>query len=354
MSKLFHPLLVLIATATDRQLARHVQYLKEENRILRARLPKRIVVTARERQRLLRFGRPVGSAIRELITIVTAATFARWLRAAKGGQVGPKRSGRPRTAEEIRQLILKLGGETGWGINRIEGELKKLGIFSVSRTTIFNILTENGIDPAPKRGPGTWDEFLKRHASTLYACDFFSKKVWTMRGLVDMYLLVFIHIGSRRIWVSKATAHPDAGWVAQQARNMCMVIQEQDVPPKYLIRDRDTKFTQQFDQIFRADNVKLVKLPSKSPNLNAHCERVVKSIKHEALDHFVVFGERHLNHIVSEFVRFYHDCRPHQALRNMPPAANGPPPEIDSVQLDEIVCHERLGGVLKHYERRAA
>jgi putative transposase len=354
MSKLFHPLLVLIASATEQELARHVQYLKEENRILRDKLPKRLPLTDQERRRLVKFGKPLGSAIKELITIVTPRTFARWLATETGVKPKPKKAGRPRTAEEIRELILKLARETGWGYSRLHGELKKLGIRSVSRGTIVNILREHGIEPAPNRGPGTWDEFLKRHAKTLYACDFFTKKVVTMRGIVEMYLLVFIHIGSRKIWVSRATEHPDGQWVAQQARNVCMHFQDQDEPPKYLIRDRDTKFTQQFDQIIKAEGVKPVKLPPKSPNLNAHCERVVQTLQHEALDHFVVFGEDHLNHIVSEFVRYYHKFRPHQGLDNVPLTGPAPPEESDLADPDEVVRHEWLGGLLKHYERRAA
>lgn len=127
--------------------------------------------------------------------------------------------------------------------------------------------------------------------------------------------------------------------------------QDQVDPPQYLIRDRDTKFTRQFDEIIKAEGVKLVKLPSKSPNLNAYCERVVQTIQHEALDHFVVFGEDHLNHIVAEFVRYYHEFRRHQALDNLPLTGTAPPKESNSA---DVVRHEWLGGLLKHYERRVA
>lgn len=133
-----------------------------------------------------------------------------------------------------------------------------------------------------------------------------------------------------------------------------MHFQDQDQPPQYLIRDRDTKFTQQFDEIIKAESVKLVKLPPKSPNLNAHCERVVQTLQHEALDHFVVFGEDHLNHIVSEFVRYYHEFRPHQALDNLPLTGTAPPEKSDPVGTDGVVCGEWLGGLLKHYVRQAA
>ena len=135
---------------------------------------------------------------------------------------------------------------------------------------------------------------------------------------------------------------------------MCLVAQEEKVKPTCFLRDRDTKFTRPFDGIFRSEGIEPLALPRNSPNLNGHCERVIQSLKQEALDHFIVLGERHLNHIVSEYVRYYHEFRPHLGLGNLPPAASGPPPEVESVQMDDLVCHERLGGLLKHYERRAA
>ena len=244
MSKLLHSLFVLLATATDRELARSVQYLREENRILRARLPRRIVVTPRERRRLLRYGRSVGPAIKNLISIVSPRTFLRWLQAEReeGGHT-PKGAGRPRTKVDIQQLVLKLARETGWGSIRILGELRRLGIHSLSRSTVGNILRRNDIEPAPERGPGTWSEFVQRHAQTLWACDFMTVRSWTSQGIVDLYLLVFIHVGSRRIWVSRATAQPDARWVEQQARNMCMATQDEATTGRYLIHDRDAKFT---------------------------------------------------------------------------------------------------------------
>ena len=355
MSKFLHPLLMMIASATEKELAGHVQYLKEENRILRSKLPKRITVTAKERRRLLRFGKPVGAAIKELMTIVSPRTFARWASGEeKRGQSAPKMPGRPNIAQQVREVIVKLGKETEWGYSRIQGELLKLGLGKISRGTIRNILIENGLDPGPKCGETTWDQFLKSHAKTLYACDFFTKKVWTMRGFVEMYLLVFIQIGSRRVWVSPATANPNGRWVEQQARNVCMVLQEQGETPTYLIRDRDTKFTKHFDEIFKTEGVRVQKLPKQSPNLNAYAERWIQSIKHECLDHFVVFGEDHLNHLVQEYVAYYHNERTHQRLGNRPPLKQDLPDEGQPIDTSQIVCRERLGGLLKHYERVAA
>ena len=201
MRKLYHPLLELIATAAENELATIIQYLKEENRILRDKLPKRVPLTDQERQRLVNTGTPLGSAIKEIITIVHPRTFQRWVAATKGDSSTQtkKKTGRPKTSEEIRELVIKIAKETGWGAGRICGELMKLGCGEISRTTVLKILREHNLEPAPKRGPGSWHEFIHRHKDTLYACDFFTKKIWTTSGLVEMYLLVFIHIGSRRI-----------------------------------------------------------------------------------------------------------------------------------------------------------
>jgi putative transposase len=158
MKTLFQSLLLLLARATDRQLARHVQFLKTENGILRARLPERLQVTPQERQRLLKFGKPLGTAIKDLISIVSPRTFLRWLQGEEQAQKkpasSPQKPGRPRTEQEIRDLVLKLARENGWGYTRILGELKKLGVRTISRSTVVNILKSEGIDPGPKRGEG--------------------------------------------------------------------------------------------------------------------------------------------------------------------------------------------------------
>jgi len=355
MAKIFHPLLMMLAGCTEKELARQVQYLKEENRILRSKLPKRITVTPEERRSLLKFGKPVGTAIKELITIVTPRTFARWASGEKeGSKKTEKKPGRPRTPDEIRDLVVKIAKETGFGYTKILGELRKLGIRKITRQTVKNILKEHGFDPGPKRGKGTWDEFLKIHAETLWQCDFFTKKIVTLGGIVEMYMLVFIHIGSRRVWVSSPTAHPDSRWVAQQARNVCMEFAEEEHKPTYVMHDADTKFTRQFDEIFKAEGIKTKKHLPASPNLNAFVERWVQSVQQECLDHFVVLGEKHLRHIVSEYIDFYNNVRPHEGRDHLPPAMKDPPPEAETVKLDEVVCRERLGGLLKHYERRAA
>ncbi len=172
-----------------------MSYLKAENQILRSRLPERLILTHREKNRLVRFAKNLGSALNELVTIVHPSTIRRWIRDASAKVSKARKSvGRPRTAEQIEKLILKLARDNSWGYTRILGELKKLGIESVTRNTVKNILKRNGYDIGPKRGPGTWDEFIKRHAKTMWQCDFFSKKVVSKTGLRDLFVIVFLNV----------------------------------------------------------------------------------------------------------------------------------------------------------------
>jgi putative transposase len=353
MSHLFHPLLALIASASDNMLARYVAYLKEENRILRDRIPGQIHTRAHERARLLKFGRPLGKEIDELITIVTPGTFRRWIR--QEDCTGSKQStGRPRTNQVLRELVIRIAKETGWGYTKILGELRRLGITRLCRQTVASIVKEEGIEPSPKRKTGTWEEFLKTHTETLWACDFFSVRSATQKGIVDLYLLVFIHVETRRIIVSPATTNPDSAWVTNQANAFIDTLPDDREKNYYLIHDRDAKFSQEFRDTLKEARVKPVKLPVRSPDLNGRCERVIQTIRHECLNHFIVFGKRHLDYLVRVFVGHYNERRAHSARDFLPPACNEPVPENNTIVLEDIVCREELGGLIKTYARRAA
>jgi putative transposase len=340
-----------LATGSAQEPVKQLLFAKVQMDIMRSKLPRQIPLTSQERTRLLKFGQPLGSKVKELITIVSPRTFARWL-SGERAQRKPPESGRPRKPEEIRQLILRLARDNSWGYKRIHGELRKLGVRQVSASTICNILRENGLDPGPKRSEGTWHDFIQRHTETLWACDFFTKKVWTRRGLVDVFVLFFMHIGSRRVYVAGMTPNPDRAWMMQQARNMAILFADQPQPARYLLRDFDGKFPAEFDAILAARGTHVQKVGPFAPNLNAFAERWVRSIRDECLNHFVVFGEDHLRHLVTQYVAFYNQCRPHQRKGNLP-LTGLDPPEALVVAPDEIQCDERLGGLLKHYYRRA-
>jgi putative transposase len=251
--------------------------------------------------------------------------------------------------------VLKIARENGWGYTRVLGELKKFGVHTVSRTTVKNILTDAGLDPGPKRGVGTWDEFVTRHAATLWASDFVSVRTLTVGGVVELYLLFFIHIGTRRVIVSNPTASPDSAWVTQQARNATMQIAEWNLTAAHLLIDNDPKFTDRFDAVFKADGGEVKRVGPRAPNMNAYAERWIQTLRTECLDHFVVVGERHLRHLVTEFVAHYNEERPHQAKGNVPlPDADQTEPRILKFPPGEVKCRERLGGLLKHYYRAAA
>jgi len=358
MGRIFHPLFALLASATRQELARQVAYLKEENRILRARLPERIVATPQEKKRLLRAGRRLGAQLKELMSFVSYQTFRRWIREAeeshtKSKPASNRKPGRPRTPEEVRDLIIQMRKDTGFGYTKLMGELRKLGI-KLSRQTVKNILKEAGLEPLPNDSKDSWDAFLARHADTLWQCDFVSKPMWTAKGLVNLYMLVFLHLGSRRCWISPCTASPNSQWVTQQAKNFLMDAEDMDLAPKMVMRDNDTKFTAQFDAVFENSDATIKRNTPLSPNLRAHVERFIQTLQVECLDKFVIVAQRHLNHVCQQFEAWYNTERPHEACGHLPPAMEAEPEERTTIRRGDVVCNMRLGGALKSYSRRAA
>jgi putative transposase len=265
----YRSLLLLLVGATQKELARYVRYLQVENRILRSKLPKVVVVAPQERHRLVRFARQLKGALDELASIVHPDTIRRWIREERKRR--PRRPGQPRrTAAAIERLIVRLAKETGWGYCRILGELKKLGVQSVSATIVKNILKRHGFDPGPRRGVGTWDEFLKIHAATLWQADFVSKRSLTRKGFRDLFVLVFLHVETRRVYLSPATAHPDAAWVAEQARAFRRCARQNRLGVGLVMHDRDTKFTAGFDAVLQGGGGQVLKTAYRSPNLKDH------------------------------------------------------------------------------------
>jgi putative transposase len=299
-----------------------------------------------------------------LATIVRPDTLLRWIREEnKHGKRVPVKRGRRRTPEQIRRLILKLARENEWGYARILGELKKLGIRSLSKNTVKRILKDAGLDPGPKRGEGTWDEFLRQHAVSLWQCDFFSKRVLTLHGIREAFVIAFLNVKTRQVILSPATLHPNEQWVVAQAESFVRQARVKDLPVGHLQRDRDTKFTRSFDAALKRCHVRVIPNAYRSPNTNAFVERFIQSISQECLDRFVIFGDRHMDSLCAEYLAHYHEERPHQSLDNEPlkkPKRRGRPTKRpvsiteQVVPFSDVRCQQRLGGLLKSYSRRAA
>ena len=236
------------------------------------------------------------------------------------------------------------------GYTRIRGALANLG-HDVARGTIANILKQHGIEPAPERcKKTTWQQFLQAHWEALAAADFFTVEVWTRSGLVRVMVLFVIELSTRQVEIAGICPQPDGAWMTQISRNLTDDVDGFLVGKKHLIHDRDPLFTPEFRETLAAAGVRTVRLPARSPNLNAYAERFVRSIKESCLDRMIFFGERSLGRAVQEFVAHYHFERNHQGLDNelifpeRSAAKSGAP----------IECRQRLGGMLKYYHRQAA
>jgi transposase InsO family protein len=295
-------------------------------------------------------------ALEEVATIVKPDTILAWHRKLVAqkfdGSQQRQSPGRPKIDQELEALVVCLAQENrSWGYDRIAGALQHLG-YTISAQTVGNILKRHGIPPAPERKKTTtWKEFIRAHMEVLVATDFFTTEVWTWCGLTTYYVLFFIRLGTREVHVAGVTPHPDEAWMVQVARNATMEEWGFLASGQYLIHDRDSKFCPAFQRTIEAVGVKRVVLPPRSPNLNAYAERWVRSVKEEALARLILFGERSLRHALQEYVTHFHHERPHQGMGNV---ILMPLPEQRSVREGPLRCQERLGGLLRYYDREAA
>lgn len=354
MPNFFRRLLDVLAGSTQAELRHQIQYLKAENEVLRSKIDGPVRVTPGERSRLVRLAKPLGSAIKAMVSIVSPQTILRWIREADKRRPKKKtgrKPGRPRSSEQIRRLVLRLARETGWGYTRILGELKKLGV-KVSRSTVVNILKDAGLPTGPQRSEATWDQFIKSHAKTLWACDFLRHQILTVRGLRDAYVLVFVNVATRQAFATESTEHPDAAWVVSQVPRLKAAAGDGATECRVLTRDSDTKFGRAFDESLRAHDITPVRLPHCAPNLNAHVERFIQTVQDECLNRFIVMGTRHLDHLISEFMEYYNRERPHSSIKFSTPTGRPPPLDLATSQAT-IRCKTRLGGELRHYHRAA-
>jgi putative transposase len=348
VERVFQPLLFLLARCSRNELIRQIEFLKAENEMLRKRIPtKYVTLKPEEREKLIKLGDALGPILRRLITIVAYSSYYRWKRMKEGPRPVKNHAGRPKTPEAIREFVIKLAKETGWGYTRILGELRKLEIGKISRQTVVNILKKEGLEPGPKRGPGTWDQMLKMHAETLWQCDFFSKRALCRRGITQVFAMVLINVATRKVWVSSSTAKVTPEWVEQQTRTFLDHVGKEAMQVGIVSRDRDHLYRGVFDKACAEQGAKVKVLTFRSPNLNAYVERFIQSLQVECLNHFLVFGEKHLDYLVREYVEHYHYERPHQGLGNRPVLNILGKPD------GKIQCRTRLGDLLRHYCRAA-
>jgi putative transposase len=214
-------------------------------------------------------------------------------------------------------------------------------------SSVWIILHRHGIEPTPRRSGPTWAEFLRTQATTLLACDFFTVDTVLLRRL---YVLFFIELDTRQVHLSGVTTNPAGEWVIQQARNLSLDLTERSRSAKFLIRDRDTKFTSSFDEVFRTEGVRTIKTPVRSPRANAFAERFVGTVRRECLDRFLIFGRRHLEQVLTEYLAHYNEHRPHRALDQQAPLNLGDPSNsIDEPDPMRLRRSEVLGGLIHEY-----
>lgn len=351
-------MLAYITGTVDQELLLRNEYLAAENRILKAKIKGRLLLSDGEKTTLAEIARRLsGKALEEISTVAKPATILGWYRkliAKKfDGSKFRKNYGRPQIEKQVEYLLMRMAKENpNWGYDRLVGALANLG-HKLSPQTVGNILRRRGISPAPKRKHTvSWRDFIRSHMDVMAATDFFTAEVLTLKGLVTYYVLFFVHLESRKICLAGITRHPDREWMEQMARNVTMTDCGFLISKKYLLHDRDTKYCASFRKLIESGNVQPIRLPARSPNLNAYAERWVRSVKEECLSRLISFGESSLRRALHQYCLHYHEERNHQGKQNL---LLFPRQTVRSnTSKSPVRCRERLGGLLKYYHRGAA
>jgi transposase InsO family protein len=343
--------LVVLLCRSERSKELEILLLRHELAILR-RQPRRTPVRPVDRAILAALARALPRSAWSSLS-VSPATLLRWHRQlVRRRWTYPQRTpGRPPLDRRVQALVVRLARENPcWGYRRIVGELQGLGI-SVSATSVRTILTRHGLPPAPQRNEHTWREFLRQHAATTLACDFFTvETAWLKR----IYVLFFLSLESRRIEFVACTPNPTGAWTAQQARNLLMAIEDRKQPLRLLIHDRDSKFGGGFDHVFQSEGIAVIRTPVQAPNANAHAERWVGSVRRECLDRLLIFSRRQLEQVLRVYTRHYNRHRPHRSLAFRPPEqADRSPTLLRAPPYPQLNRRDLLGGLIHEYEHAA-
>jgi len=352
----FQFVVIAIAGWMNQHQQQVIEYLLEENRVLREQIgSRRMRFNDDQRRRLAVKAKTLGrKLLARVATIVTPETLLAWHRkliAQKYDGSASRMPGRPRTVAEVEALVVRMAEENrDWGYRRIQGALANLG-HVLAHNTIAKILKQHGIEPAPERSrKTTWKEFLNRHWEQIVASDFFTVEVWTKKGLQRFIVLFFMELSTRRVEVGGIASVANGLLMAQIARNLTDDMEGFFNKKRYLIHDRDPLYTRDFLCLLGAAGIESVKLPPRSPNLNAYAERFVRSLKESCLERMIFFGEDSLRRALREFVAHYHMERNHQGLGNRLIV----PMETKAEMTGAVQRRQRLGGLLNYYYRKAA
>ncbi|WP_218034615.1 integrase core domain-containing protein [Acrocarpospora corrugata] len=324
--------------------------LRHQNAVLRRQVP-RVRYEPADRLWFAALSHLVPRPNWEKIFPVTPATLLarhRKLVTRKWDYSRHRRPGRPPTAAAVKALILRMAAENpGWGHRRIHGELTRLG-HKIAASTVWNVLNRAGIDPAARRSGPTWKQFLTAQAEHIVAVDFLHVDTVHLKRL---YALVVLEHGSRRTHLLGVTANPTGQWTAQAARNFLMNSDIDATNLKFLIRDRAGQFTGAFDAVFADAGLRVLKSPAQAPKANAHCERIIGTLRCEVFDRMLIFNEHHLRRTLNRYLEHYNTARPHRGIGQLSPsqAETGPPTPID---LANRRVHRRaiLGGLINEYQ----
>ena len=261
------------------------------------------------------------------------------------------RPGRPSIPAGTVAIIVRLAKENPtWGYRRIQGELARMGV-ALAPSSVWAILRRHGIDPSPSGTGPTWSEFLRTQASSMLACDFFTVDTVLLKRL---YVLFFIELDTRRVYVTGITAHPTGAWVVQQARNLTMVLADRAHPVKFLIRDRDTKFTSSFDEVFRvSSSIRIIRTPVRAPRANAFAERFVGTVRRECLDRMLIFGRRHLERSPGRIRRPLQRTPAAPVADQQAPLSMSPVSAPTSPDATHLRRTDKLGGLIHEYKLAA-
>ncbi|MGD8787326.1 MAG: integrase core domain-containing protein [Phycisphaerales bacterium] len=351
--KLWITLATYLASCIDKELYKAIDYLKEQVKVLKElqENERRILLNNHQRIRLAAKAKHLTRKLLDETTVLfTPETILGWYRkliARKyDGSKNREYPGRPNINREIVKWTLKIRKDNPrWGSQRICDILNSLG-FEVCRTTVRNILIKYGYDPEPDAKP-TWIQFIKSHWNVMAACDFFSVELLVKGRLIRCMVFFAMELATRKVRILGNKSDPNGKWMEQIARNITDCEDDFLKSKKYLIHDRDPLYTSKFAAILKSEGIESIKLPPKSPNLNAYAERFVRTVKEECLNHLILSSEKQLQYVLSEYLEYYHTGRIHQGVCRIiePKYASN---------TGEIFCIERLGGLLKSYHRKAA